>query len=287
MNSQLVRADTGEVVNDVYHQMDRMDEQQILDEIKGASLEKLVYISGNIKMLSLAGVREAVRRLNAGGQARIRITDREPIVTETDDYVEVRVYAEDALNGGGSWGFKRQDKKTARGFALEMALSKAQRNALRSLIPEQWVVEMLSAFVDQQRGGRQEQTRIQAQYRQPAMQAPRPEPVPIRPEVVEPEQSAGHKVLERARLAASKMTSNEPASDKVVQHVAGLLVDALGDEADCDLLVKAIFGNGISGLKTEQAAFLDKWAGNDQFKKQALAVVLVARAEHPVVAAAE
>lgn len=279
MNGQLVRSDTGEVVSDTYHQFDRMDEQQILDEIKGASLEKLVYISGNIKMLSLAGVREAVRRLNAGGQARIRITDREPIVTETEDYVEVRVYAEDALNGGGSWGFKRQDKKTARGFALEMALSKAQRNALRSLIPEQWVVEMLSAFVDQQRGGRQEQPRIQAQYRQPAIQAPRAEPVPIRPEVVEPEQSAGHKVLERARLAASKMTSNEPASDKAVAHIATLLFDALGDEADVDVLVRAIFENGINALKAEQVAFFDNWAKNEQFKRQALAAVKVANAQ--------
>lgn len=117
--------------------------------------------------------------------------------------------------------------------------------------------------------------------------APRRQPVPIRPEVVEPEQSAGHKVLERARLAASKMASSEPASDKVVQHVAGLLFDALGDEDDCDLLVRAIFENGLNGLKAEQAAFLDKWAANDQFKRQAAAVVVVAKAEQVPVAAAE
>jgi hypothetical protein len=106
-------------------------------------------------------------------------------------------------------------------------------------------------------------------------------------EVVGPEQSAGHKILERARLAASKMTSSEPASDKVVQHVAGLLFDALGDEDDCDALVRAIFSKGINGLTAEQAGFIDSWAGHQAFKQQANAALKVARAEQPAVAAAE
>jgi hypothetical protein len=106
-------------------------------------------------------------------------------------------------------------------------------------------------------------------------------------EVLSPEESLGHIVLGRTRDSAARLTSNEPASDKVVQHVAGLLFDALGDEDDCDRLVRAIFGNGINGLTAEQASFIDKWAANERFKKQANAALKVAKAEQVPVAAAE
>lgn len=104
-------------------------------------------------------------------------------------------------------------------------------------------------------------------------------PEPVQGEVLTPEESLGHKLLRRARTSASQMTSSEPASEKVTQHIATLLFDALGDEQEADLLVHAIFGNGLKGLRSEQAAFLDKWAGNEAFKRQARAAFEVAKVE--------
>jgi hypothetical protein len=150
---------------DPFSEMERMDEQQVLDEIKGRAIESLVYEirqGGQIVTgLSLAGVSEVVRTMNANGKSRLGISDREPIVTETEGYFEVKAFAQDTQNGGGYWGIKRQPKtiqkrdgsNQADTFALEKAMAKAQRNALRRLIPEYFAKEMIAAF--RQRGNAQ------------------------------------------------------------------------------------------------------------------------------------
>ncbi len=139
---------------DPFSTMERMDEQQVLDEIKGRALDALVYEiqqgGKTVTGLSLAGVREVTRLMNVNGRARIGITNMIPLITETDEYFEIKVYAQDAQNGGGYWGVKRQPKQYANGnanpFALEQALAKAQRNALRGLIPEYFAKEMIDSF---------------------------------------------------------------------------------------------------------------------------------------------
>lgn len=105
-----------------------------------------------------------------------------------------------------------------------------------------------------------------------------PQPEPVQGEVLTPDQALGRKILDRARLNASKM-SHEPASDRVGQHIATLLFDVLGDEQDVDTLMRAIFGNGISGLRADQATFLENWSANEHFKKQVYAALLVAKTE--------
>lgn len=136
-----------------FEEMEKADEQMVLDEIKGRSLDALIYEiqqrGQTITGLSLAGVRETARVMNQNGKSRIGMSEREPIITETEDYFEVKAYAQDTLNGGGYWGIKRQDKRYRNGenpFALEQALAKAQRNALRGLIPEWFVKEMIDAW---------------------------------------------------------------------------------------------------------------------------------------------
>ena len=145
-----------------YQRFDAEDDQQILAEIQGRNLEildRMVYSftdrRGNaVTGLSLTGVRETVREMNRRGLARIKVTSEPPIIRETDEYIDVVVYAEDELNGGGSWGTKRQSKQTgnyANPFALEQALSKAQRNAMFALIPAAYVVEMIREYSEQGR----------------------------------------------------------------------------------------------------------------------------------------
>lgn len=141
-----------------FQRFDAEDDQQILAQIQGRNLDildRLVYSYTDrrgavITGLSLTGVRETVREMNRRGLARIRVTSAPPIITETDDYIDAIVYAEDELNGGGSWGAKRQGKRAGNyvnPFALEQAISKAQRNAMFALIPAAHVAEMIREYI--------------------------------------------------------------------------------------------------------------------------------------------
>lgn len=268
MTRQMVRTDTGEI--DPYTEMDRMDEEQILAEIKGASLEKMVFVSGNIKMLSAAGVSEAVRRLNSGGLARIEVTDREPVVIETDDYIEVRVYARDLLNGGGTWGIKRQDKHATRKdgstypdtFVLEKALGKAQRNARRSLIPEHWMREMIIAFLDQQRGEqRQEQPRRQ-------MQAPTPKAVYKQPEPDQPKTSNKKKfsVTDWLDWFRASKPDDEPADTEAINEACEAWDNAVNQDASSgEIVYWATDGKGFEDMGRHATSVLFATATKSSF----------------------
>lgn len=147
---------------DMYRAMALADEQQIVDELQGRALDVMVYsfpMDGKPATgLSWKGIREVVRTLNARGFTRLRISPShrphfEDVLTEEGDPAwEVHVYAEDERNGGGAWGVAAQPKQmTLRNggkkpdpFAKTKALSKAQRNALESLLPAQ-LVEALKA----------------------------------------------------------------------------------------------------------------------------------------------
>lgn len=147
---------------DMYRAMALADEQQIVDELQGRALDVMVYsfpMDGKPATgLSWKGIREVVRTLNARGFTRLRISPShrphfEDVLTEEGDPAwEVHVYAEDERNGGGAWGVAAQPKqmKLRNGstkpdpFAKTKALSKAQRNALESLLPAQ-LVEALKA----------------------------------------------------------------------------------------------------------------------------------------------
>jgi hypothetical protein len=148
--------------NDPFALMEAYDDSSILEEIKGRAVDTLVYelkdmidpkTGQPVTGLSINGVRETVRSMNSRGMSAIAITDTPPFVQETEDYFQIAVYARDSKNGGGNWGIKRQVKqfKKRNGtlvedqFALEKALSKAQRNALRGLIPEWYVREIIAA----------------------------------------------------------------------------------------------------------------------------------------------
>lgn len=145
---------------EVMEAFDKLDETQALAELKGASLQEYVYSFKDrgviVTGLSLVGVRETVREMNKRGFARTGISDKAPIINETEDYIEIQTYAKDELNGGGYWGIKRQNKKFGTGtvnrFCMEQALSKAQRNALRGLIPEPFVKEMIATYLGEGKG---------------------------------------------------------------------------------------------------------------------------------------
>jgi hypothetical protein len=173
------RPDPSELVahrpEDIFAALDKHDEEQIIDEIAGRTLEVMVYSflqDGKLVTdLSYAGVLETVRTLNARSATRIRVANQPPIVDEIVEdartFVRVQVYAEDVAIGGGAWGLAAEPKymtyrvKTGpeKGtkktkwdrFAATKALSKAQRNAQGALIPLQLRQMVIALFLKDDR----------------------------------------------------------------------------------------------------------------------------------------
>jgi len=100
--------------------------------------------------MSVKGVNEVVRRMskNPKSGSKIRINPQyikieRDVIYNGEKGVEVSVYAEDLITANSAWGvkFEPYEKVGGRGkypntFAVEKALSKAERNAKRKLIPE-------------------------------------------------------------------------------------------------------------------------------------------------------
>jgi hypothetical protein len=148
--------------DEVYRVMDAEDEQMILDELQGRALGTMLYsfTQGGSKVtdLSYAGVLECIRRLNAAGH-QIRVAaepkpDLAEVVEDDETYYRAVVYAFDERTGMGQFGLARQAKhkkkrngKTERdAFAETIALNKAQRNALRSFVPEEWRQTLIGQY---------------------------------------------------------------------------------------------------------------------------------------------
>lgn len=146
--------------------MDRADEVLILDEIQGRTLRTFVYSfeqSGQILTdLTVAGVNEVIRLMNERGGCQIGISEQPPIIEEiTEDgkeKVRVQVYAFDARRPGtGRWGVATEPKKMRlKGggevydkFAVTKALNKAQRNALKMQIPEEFRQTIIATFLNE------------------------------------------------------------------------------------------------------------------------------------------
>lgn len=150
---------------DVYRAMDRADEVLILDELMGRALDTMVYSfeqDGHLVTdLTVAGVNETVRLMNERGGTQVGISDQQPIVDEfrqgDHDYFRVLVFARDSrFPQSGRWGtaiepvmMKRKNggEKWDK-FALTKALNKAQRNALRALIPEDFRQTIIALFLN-------------------------------------------------------------------------------------------------------------------------------------------
>jgi len=158
-----------------YVLMDDEDENQILEEIQGAVLNTYVYsfeqtVDGQTKRvvgLSKAGVDQICRERTNRGEL-YRTIEQE--VIDEGEYYRVIVKAgrytllrndKNEVTGeqlmDTAIGSKRQWKKmTLRGgkvvdnkFAFEVAVSKAQRNAKKALLPYKFIEEMVKKYQEQ------------------------------------------------------------------------------------------------------------------------------------------
>ena len=136
-----------------FEQMEKRDEEQIKAELVGKFLDEFVYrfTSGgrDIVGLSWAGVKEAARRLG-----HIKVIDLK-IEDKGDNWI-AQCKAIDTLSRFELYGTAMQPKKqkTRDGeqidnFALPKVVSKAQRNAIRSVIPENIIKAMILKYAEE------------------------------------------------------------------------------------------------------------------------------------------
>lgn len=139
-----------------FRALDLRDEEQILAEMQGRVMDEYAYRfpSGGREVVGLSwvGVKAVARKM---GNISIAKTD----ITETDGSYRVVVCAEDRVRNVQMMGAAEQAKvMTVRGekvpdlFALQKALSKAQRNAIRNLIPEEIIKAMLAEYLGKKGG---------------------------------------------------------------------------------------------------------------------------------------
>jgi hypothetical protein len=253
----------------VFEKMEQSDEAQVLAEIKGQAIDELVYRfrgdgpGGWVTGLSLAGVRETVRQMNTRGIARIRVSDHEPTWIESESYYECRVYAFDSRSGAGWWGLSRQAKnmkvhaKGDRGqwlreedgswvwdespddFAAQKCMSKAQRNALRGLIPEWFVKEIIASF-------------LKGEFKKPLAQRtnePRlDEPVP---EVGEADEARPAQTNGAKHVVAALPATTRAIQERIMQESAALFPKGFSLK---DVLTAAVEG-GFAYPKVTESNF--------------------------------
>lgn len=142
--------------------MDREDEKQIIAEMRGEILKEYVYSykdkGRTIEGLSLAGI-NAVSIYMAEMRKPMRALEQH--ITEDSEFVKAVVKVgrysvkDDGTEVGldSAYGAKRQAKFYASGkenpFAFEQAISKAERNARKKLIPEKVIVELMKQYKEE------------------------------------------------------------------------------------------------------------------------------------------
>ena len=129
-----------------------IDDQSIIADMQGHAIEDYVYSfkqgGRTVQGLTLAGINEAANR--RGGLEVESIQYK-----ETEDTWQVVAKAVDTITNNSRYGACEQPKKMgskADPFAFTKAVHKAQRNALKQLIPVPVIKEVLSHYL--QKGNR-------------------------------------------------------------------------------------------------------------------------------------
>jgi hypothetical protein len=123
-----------------------MDENQILNEMKGELLEEFVYdmdVQGkHVTSLSYAGVKEAIRR-------RGKYETLDVHIDEDKDQYRCLVKVRDLIRQIDVLGASTCEK--SKPFAYTLAVNKAERNAFRKLIPEKLIAAMVKEFLERRK----------------------------------------------------------------------------------------------------------------------------------------
>jgi len=133
-----------------YDLLDKRDEEQILAEIKGNIITEMFYSftieKRKVTGVSWVGTKEIARQYGNVNMDFIKCEET------PDSYIAI-VKATDTKRGTSLLGTAMQAKmmhtrngEVADRFAFTKAVSKAQRNAIRAIIPERYLLEMYELF---------------------------------------------------------------------------------------------------------------------------------------------
>lgn len=141
--------------NEAHDFMNIKDDDQVLEEMRGKYLEEFVYSfetkeGRKVTGLSWAGVKEVAR--SAGN---IDVEDLK--ISETETTYRVLAKAKDKVRNVGMFGVAEQAKKLRLKdgkeiddiHSLSKCVSRAQRNALRVLIPELTIKTMIETYLNE------------------------------------------------------------------------------------------------------------------------------------------
>jgi hypothetical protein len=146
--------------SDSFLEMEKRDEEQILSELQGGVLKEMFYVSKEGKaVVSWIGIKEIARKY---GGIDVNLVEK----TDLGEQWLVIVKATDKNNGYSLLGASTQAKmmdvydrdpndpkkrldtthKEPDPFVLPKAMSKAQRNAIRALVPETFFAQMVDTW---------------------------------------------------------------------------------------------------------------------------------------------
>lgn len=152
-NDKSTQVQIVESKNQAYDIMNIKDDEQVMQELQGGFLKEFVYSfpvkgGGKVTGLSWAGVKEVARR-----QGNVSIEDIK--ITETPETYRVLAKAKDTSRNVTMFGIAEQAKmmqlrdgnKVEDLHALSKCVSRAQRNAIRALIPEMTIKAMIELYM--------------------------------------------------------------------------------------------------------------------------------------------
>ena len=147
-----------------YEVVDQVDDQAIVELMTGQAIQDYVYSFNQggrvVEGLTLAGINEAANR--RGG---IQVEEME--YEELENSWIATVKAVDTVTGSSRWGAYEQPKKMTGGrpdpFAFTKAIHKAQRNAIKQLLPVPVIREVLNFYLQRKVQGGNAQQQLKPQ----------------------------------------------------------------------------------------------------------------------------
>jgi len=158
-----------------FQQLERLDEAQIISELQGAVLQDYVYTVKGKPALSWAGIKAVASKIGA------IVIDLVNLTTTEENYLcVVKATAPDGSSRIGAAEQARvQDDGKPDPFALPKVVSKAQRNAIRALLPETLIAEVVRLHSDQAKSASAKTKAI------PATTRPKGEATKSQPKVID------------------------------------------------------------------------------------------------------
>ena len=136
-----------------YEVLDQVDDQAIVEMMTGQSIQDYVYSfkqgGKTVEGLTLAGINEAANRRGGIQVDDVQYEEREHSWLAT-------AKATDTVTGSSRYGAYEQPKRTGNRedpHAFTKAIHKAQRNAVKQLLPVTVIKEVLNFYLHRQAGG--------------------------------------------------------------------------------------------------------------------------------------